>query len=276
MNNSTVSTTVVMTTVKAVDTDELPPGCCHGPSTEFLNVFLKNKGGGVAVDKDGNVIKAFNQRIHKITPQGQVITLAGTGASGYQDGEGTVAQFNFPTGVALDGDGNVIVADSVNNRIRKITPQGQVSTLAGSGQIGKRDDGDGSRAQFNNPMGVAVDGDGNVIVADTLNHRVRHITPQGQVFTLVGSSGQPSQNNSRNIPPTGPQVMSRQNGHGSVAQFEHPIGVAVDKDGNLLVADLYNQRIRKIKPHPRDARDVSTLAGTNNNKYAYAGTNDYQ
>jgi DNA-binding beta-propeller fold protein YncE len=130
------------------------------------------------VHGDGNVIMVFNQCIRNISPQDQVTILSGTGTSDYQDGEGTVAQYNFPTGVAADGDGNVFVADSVNNCVRKITPQGQVPTLAGSGQIGERDDGDGTRAQFNNPMGIAVDGDGNVIVADTFNHRIRHITPR--------------------------------------------------------------------------------------------------
>jgi sugar lactone lactonase YvrE len=140
------------------------------------------------VDGDGNVIVADpnSHRIRKITPQGQVSTLAGTGEQGHRDGEGTVAQFFCPMGVALDGDGNVIVADSSNDRIRKITPQGYVSTLAGTGVRGHRD-GEGTDAQYFYPREVAVDGNGNVIVADLYNHCIRKITSQGHVSTLAGT-----------------------------------------------------------------------------------------
>jgi DNA-binding beta-propeller fold protein YncE len=143
---------------------------------------------GVAVDEDGNVIVADtdNHRICKITPQGHVSTLAGTGDEGYEDGEGIMAQFNGPRGVAVDGGGNVVVADWGNERIRKITPQGQVTTLAGTGEWGYRD-GEGTVAQFYSPSGVAVDGGGNVIVAETDNHRIRKITAQGHVITVAGT-----------------------------------------------------------------------------------------
>jgi hypothetical protein len=119
---------------------------------------------GVAVDGDGKIFVAVknNHRIRKITPQGHVSTLAGTGVKGHRGGAGTVAQFNEPCGIAVDGDGNVIVADH-NHRIRKITPQGHVSTLAGTGVKG-RQDGEGTVvAQFNTPCGVAVDGDGTFL-----------------------------------------------------------------------------------------------------------------
>jgi DNA-binding beta-propeller fold protein YncE len=196
---------------------------------------------GLAVDGDGNIIVAdtFNHRIRRITSQRQVSTLAGTGEGGYRDGEGTIAQFNTPTGVAVDGDGNVIVADWGNHCIRKITPQGQVSTLAGTGMKGHRD-GEGTIAQFNSPRGVAVDGGGNVIVADRQNHLIRKITPQGQVSTLAGTGG-----------------VGFRDGEGTIAQFCHPWGVAVDEGGNVIVADTANNRICKITPQGQ----VSTLAG---------------
>eukprot|EP00242_Pyramimonas_sp_CCMP2087_P004962 CAMPEP_0198220164 /NCGR_PEP_ID=MMETSP1445-20131203/77877_1 /TAXON_ID=36898 /ORGANISM="Pyramimonas sp., Strain CCMP2087" /LENGTH=120 /DNA_ID=CAMNT_0043897841 /DNA_START=253 /DNA_END=611 /DNA_ORIENTATION=- len=115
-----------------------------------------------------------------------VSTVAGTPAKGHQNGEGIVAQFLMPTGVAVDEDGNIIVADTDNHCIRRITPQGLVSTLAGTGEAGYLD-GEGTVAQFNGPAGVAVDGGGNVIVADAVNHRIRQITPEGQVSTLAGT-----------------------------------------------------------------------------------------
>jgi DNA-binding beta-propeller fold protein YncE len=133
------------------------------------------------VDGDGNIIVTDNGScgIRKISPLGHVSTLAGTSVGDYRDGEGTVAQFDCPSGVAVDGDGNIIVADCTDDCIWKITPQGHVSTLAGTtGEQGHRD-GEGTVAAFYNPWDVAVDGDGNVLVANFHNHRIRKITPQG-------------------------------------------------------------------------------------------------
>jgi len=132
---------------------------------------------GVAVDSAGNVYVAdrSNERIRKITPSGVVSTLAGSGNWGFADGTGTAARFNYPTGVAVDSAGNVYVADEWNHRIRKITPSGVVSTLAGSGTWGSAD-GTGTAAKFRSPRGVAVDSAGNVYVADSDNHRIRKIT----------------------------------------------------------------------------------------------------
>jgi streptogramin lyase len=197
---------------------------------------------GVVVDGDGNIIVAdmHNHCIRKITPKGHVSTLAGTDKKGHRDGEGTVAQFNYPRGIAMDGDRNVFVADQNNHRIRKITPQGQVSTLAGTGE-GSHRDGAGTVAQFHCPRGVAVDGNGNVFVADTFNHRIRKITPKGHVSTLTGSS-----------------EMGHQDGEWTDAQFSYPSELAVDGDGNVMVADVFNDRIRKVTPQGH----VSTVAGT--------------
>jgi sugar lactone lactonase YvrE len=169
-----------------------------------------------------------NNRIRKITPSGNVTTLAGSGSFGYADGQGTAASFYEPTGVAVDGSGNVYVADKGNNRIRKITPSGNVTTLAGSGSRGYGE-GQGTSASFSGTYGLAVDGSGNVYVADNGNNRIRKITPSGNVTTLAGSGSYGSTD-----------------GPGTSASFNSSTGVAVDGSGNVYVADMFNHRIRKI------------------------------
>jgi sugar lactone lactonase YvrE len=185
---------------------------------------------GVAADGGGNVYVAdtFNHRIRRITPQRDVTTLAGSGNNAFTDGQGASASFDSPRGVAADGGGNVYVADTFNRRIRRITPQGDVTTLAGSGNAAFAD-GKGASASFNVPRGVAVDGGGNVYVADTYNHRIRRITPQGDVTTLAGSGNQ-----------------GFADGKGASASFNVPEGMAVDGGGNIYVGDTNNHRIRKI------------------------------
>lgn len=165
-----------------------------------------------------------------------VTTLAGS-TSGFADGAGAEAQFNFPVGVATDASGNVYVSDTNNHKIRKITPDGVVSTFAGSTQ-GYADD-TGDAAQFNKPTGVATDATGNLYLGDLFNYSIRKITQAAEVSTLAGSTN------------------GYVDGPSNVAQFSAPWGVATDAAGNVYVADISNDNIRKITPEGV----VSTLAG---------------
>ena len=201
---------------------------------------------GLAVDSVGNVYVADtgNQDIRKITPAGEVTTFTGSGVQGFLDGAPGFAQFDDPAGLAVDASDNIYVADFGNNRIRKITPGGTVSTVAGDGTAGTTD-GAAGVARFFHPNAVAVDGSGNVYVADLGNNRIRKITMAGVVSTLAGST-------------TG-----FANGTGVAAQFFDPAGVAVDSSGNVYVADLGNNRIRRVTP----AGVVTTLAGDGTQGY---------
>ncbi|MET0645925.1 MAG: NHL repeat-containing protein [Pyrinomonadaceae bacterium] len=174
---------------------------------------------GVAVGADGVVYATDageSNAVRKITPEGVVSTLAG-GREGFADGAGTAAAFNTPSGVALDGDGNLYVADTGNNRVRKVSKEGVVTTLAGEGQ-------------FDAPVGVAVDKEGNVYVADTYNDRVRVVTKDGQVKTVAGAGG--------------PGYAD--GGALDAALFDTPCAVAVSETGEVYVADTGNDRLRKI------------------------------
>ena len=168
-----------------------------------------------------------------------VTTPAGTGTNGFADGAGTVAQFSLPEGIAVDSSFNVYVADTNNQRIRVINTSNVVSTLAGTATPGYNN-GSTAIAQFNYPQGVAVDSSGTVYVADTSNNRIRTITG-GVVATLAGNGSN-----------------GYLDGAGTVAQFSHPEGIAVDSSFNVYVADFGNHRVRKITA----AGIVSTLAGS--------------
>jgi sugar lactone lactonase YvrE len=200
---------------------------------------------GVATDLAGNVYVAdtINSTIRKITPAGVVTTLAGTaGVEGSADGTGAAARFNYPQGIATDTAGNVYVAEWGNAIIRKITPAGVVTTLAGTAGVQGSADGTGPAAQFRGPFGVATDSAGNVYVADLYNANIRKITPRGVVTTFAGTAG----------------VTGTADGTGGAAQFSGPQGVATDAAGNVYVADTWGETIRKITP----ARVVTTLAGS--------------
>lgn len=209
-----------------------------GPSASFYNPS------GVAYDAtSGNLYVAdtASQVIRVINPAGVVSTLAGTaGMAGFANGTGAAATFFNPTGVAVDNSGNVYVADSGNNAIRKITmPGAVVSTLAGSGLMGATNSTVGTSASFNNPNGVAVDAAGNVYVADTYNYRIRKVTSAGAVSTFAGTG-----------------TSGGTNGAATSATFNFPSGVAVDSSGKVYVADSNNGLIRLIS-----AGQVTTFAG---------------
>ncbi len=193
---------------------------------------------GVAVSGDTIYIADAGDahRIRRLGPDDQVTTLAG-GQAGFADGAGAAARFRTPSGLAVDRLGNIIVADTGNHAIRRVAPDGAVTTLAGNGTPGDRD-GPGEQALFNGPIGVALDGAGRVIVADTYNDRIRAILPDGRVVTLAGA-GRPG----------------LRDGDATSAEFDTPSDVAVDATGTIYVADAGNDAVRAISP----AGDVSTL-----------------
>ncbi|MDB5187287.1 MAG: hypothetical protein JWM07_759 [Candidatus Saccharibacteria bacterium] len=259
---------------------------------------------GSAVDSIGTVYVADADcmSIRKVTSSGVTTVFAGSlGSSGSTNGTGASARFNFPTYITIDASGVLYVSDKGNHKIRKITPAGVVTTLAGSGVAGFAD-GTGAAAQFNNPAGIAVDSSGNVYVADTTNARIRKITPAGVVTTLAGngtvgfadgtganarfssvyasdvavnSSGMlyvadTGNNRIRQITPSGTVTTLAGNGTygyvdgaGSVAQFRGPQGIAVDSTGGIYVGDSGNNRIRYITP----SGTVTTLAGNGTSGY---------
>jgi sugar lactone lactonase YvrE len=197
---------------------------------------------GVAVDSATNVYVADvgNHTIRKVTAAGAVTTLAGqAGVSGSADGTGSAARFFQPSGVAVDPVGNVYVADSENYTIRKITPAGVVTTLAGRAGPPACRDGTGSAARLGFPRGVAVDSTGNVYVASEGGYSmIRTITSAGVVTTLAGRAAQVGIDSG----------IGSADGTGSAARFNGPYGVAVDSAGNIYVADCGNRRITKGRP----------------------------
>ncbi len=195
---------------------------------------------GVASARDGAVFVADagdEPRILRISPDGAMRTLAG-GTRGFADGEGAGARFDSPSGLAIDREGVLYVADTGNHAIRRVAPDGRVTTLAGDGLAGDTD-GPGTQARFNGPIGIAVDDQGRVIVADTYNDRIRSIATDGIVTTIAGGAGSGSDD-----------------GAVDQARFDTPCGIATDAAGNVYVADSGNGAIRRIDA----AGTVSTLA----------------
>ncbi|TDF95873.1 stalk domain-containing protein [Paenibacillus piri] len=233
---------------------------------------------GIAILADGSLLVA-DTRNHLLrqVKAGQVTTYAGLTLKkddkglplgGRYDDAKEVSFFQNPAGLAVDGQGNIIVADAGNNAIRKITPSGQVTTIAGSGVIGMKD-ATGADAAFNHPSDAAVAADGTIYVADTLNHLIRSISPSGEVKTLNALSG-------RLIEVTPGQVAQAgdyADGPLANAKFNEPTGLAIDSKGNLYVSDTGNQRIRYID---LQQRTVTTAAGSSMNeaKTGLYGRND--
>lgn len=196
------------------------------PASHFSDPY------GVAIGPRGAIYIADGgeaNRIRVVRPDGAVSTLAG-GKEGFIDGLGAAAAFNTPSAIALDHLGNLYVADTGNHAIRRIAPDGAVTTLAGNGSPGYVD-GIGRAAQFNGPVGIAVDDAGIVYVADTYNDRIRRIAQDGTVTTLAGT-GKPN----------------LFDGPGTAAAFDTPSALAVDHDGNLYIADTGNNAVRRLRP----------------------------
>ena len=205
---------------------------------------------GIAVMQNGNVVVGdlFDNRIRLVAPDGTVTALAGGGPLGnfgFADGPATTARFYSPGGVAVMQNGNVVVADRENNRIRLVAPDGTVTTLAGSGTAGCVD-GPATTAQFSDPFGVAVMPNGSVVVADSYNNRIRLVAPDGTVTTLAGSG-----------------TAGLADGSAATARFDYPIGVTVMPNGNVVVADSNNHRIRLVAPNGT----VTTVAGNGTKGY---------
>jgi sugar lactone lactonase YvrE len=204
-----------------------------------------NRPNSIATDHSNNIFitDGKNNKIRKITPDGVVTTLAGNGSQGSDDGTGTAASFNEPSGIATDTAGNVYVSDPYNSLIRKITPSGVVTTLAGSGGF-EGLDGIGLAASFSYAISIATDALGNISVADFASHKIRKITAEGVVTTLAGSGSEGSLDAT-----------------GIAASFDYPNDVATDALGNIYVADSRNHKIRKITPEGV----VTTVAGNGTN-----------
>jgi sugar lactone lactonase YvrE len=208
---------------------------------------------GLAVNSAGTayIADTANSTIRVMTPAGVVTTLAGSPSEGTANGATSSARFYSPQNLAVDTSSNIYVADTRNSVIRKITPTGVVSVLAGSAGVFGYADGPGASALFSGPQAVAVDNNGNVYVADTGNSAIREIS-SGTVTTLAGSAGNPGNSD----------------GSGTGAQFYQPEGVAVDASGTVYVADTWNHTIRKIT-----GGVSSTLAGLAGTFGSFDGTN---
>ena len=211
----------------------------------------------VAADADGNLFIADwgNHRVRKVDSSGVITTVAGTGESdfGGDGGPAGAAMLDTPRGVAADGNGNLFIADTFNHRVRKVDSSGVITTFAGSGERGfGGDDGPAVEAKLISPSGVATDGDGNLYIADWGNLRVRKVDSSGIITTFAG---------------TGERGFTGDGGPAVDARLRPPAGVATDGDGNLYIADLGNQRIRKVD----FSGIITTIAGDGTEGYAGDG-----
>jgi gliding motility-associated-like protein len=272
-----------------------------GATNGDANTSSFNSPQGLAADAQGNIYVADfgNNIIRKVSPDGTTITLAGDGTAGSTNGQAAKARFNGPAFLAIDAAGNIYVADTKNFQIRKITPAGQVSVLAGDGTEGYKN-GPGDKARFSNLAALIIDKNGNIYICDTGNHRIRKITPAGQVSTVLGNGGEYSKDGKGELAAIGypssitmdgqgdfyvgdgariirkitPDFESRvfagnsnygnYDGVGTQASFGGISAMVCDITGTLYITDQYNTVIRKVTPNAR----VSTLAGSSSNSYS--------
>jgi sugar lactone lactonase YvrE len=208
-----------------------------------------NKPFGICIDPEGNLYlaDAYNNCIRKIGIDGMVTTYAGTGTAGYLDGPAAEAKFSQPINICLDGSGNMYVSDFLNQRIRKISSDMMVTTIAGTGVAGLLD-GPADQAKFNYPRGICLDDTGNIYIGDSWNHRVRKISLEGMVSTWAGGGI------TIGVQSVGDYVDASD----TAARFYTPCELSIDQSNNIFVADAYNHRIRKIDTD----RMVTTVAGS--------------
>lgn len=191
---------------------------------------------GIAVGAGGALYIADtgNHRVRRLAADGAITTVAGTGAAGFNGdgGPATLARLNSPRGVAVAADGTLYIVDRENRRIRMVDADGLITTVAGNGSSGFNGDrGDATQATLRAPYDVAVDSRGNLYVADTFNHRIRKVTPDGGIRTVAGSER---------------FGFSGDGWPAGQAALHYPLGVAVDIAGNLYIADAFNHRVRKV------------------------------
>lgn len=206
----------------------------------------------VAVDAGGNIVIAdsFNNRVRRVDARtGKIETVAGTGKQGFfgDSDLATKAQLNSPSGVAIDHQGNIFIADTFNNRVRVVDARtGIISTVAGTGKQGSfGDDGFAVRATLAGPSGLAIDAKGNLLIADSGNHRIRKLVLAKDIIVAVVGTGVAGQ--------------SGDGGLGMLAELNTPSGVAVDRNGNILIADTVNNRVRHVDA---ESGIISTVVGT--------------
>lgn len=212
---------------------------------------------GVAADSAGNVYigDSGNNRVRKVSPEGIITTIAGTGNAGYagDGGPATSAQLNSPQSLALDGGGNIYFSDNRNNVVRRISPLGAISTVAGNGTQGFSGDGGlATQAQLSSPQGIALDGGGNLYIADEANDRVRVVSTSGMIATVAGN---------------GTQAYSGDGGLAVNAALNFPYAVAVNAAGNLFIADYSNFRVREVSA----SGIITTIAGDSSGDYSGDG-----
>jgi hypothetical protein len=249
-NGSVLSAPAVLTVATPLTVSTLAGQAGATGSTDGTGTAARFFGpADVAVDSAGSVYVADtdNHTVRKVASTGAVTTLAGlAGASGSADGAGAAARFNHPAGVAVDSTGNIYVADTDNDTIRKITPAGVVTTLAGLAGVSGSANGAGTAARFSGPSGIVADSAGDFYVADTLNHIIRKVTSSGAVSTIAGST----------------ETSGSADGTGAAASFHGPQGLAVDGAGNLYMADTNNDTIRKVVLSTGAVSTVAGQAGT--------------
>ena len=235
----------IITTVAGIGSEGVEGSGFGGDGGPAITARL-NSPFGLAPDRQGNlyIADSYNHRIRRVDASGIITTVAGTGVRGHSGdgGPATRAKLRNPAAVAVDGNGNLFIADSENNRIRRVDRSGTITTVAGTGARGYGGDGGPAvAARLSSPKGVAVDGAGNLLLADTLNYRIRRVDRSGTITTIAG---------------TGSQRDDGDGGPATRAQIGYASHIAVDSSGNLFIA--LGHRIRRV-----DASGIiTTVAGT--------------